>query len=179
MRHGQRILIFAMIVVMLFAELPMGETENTLVFPKKLTTIGEEAYYGTTGVDFVELPEGVKRIESKAFANSTLEEIVLPQSLEYIAPDAFDPPEKVKVYAYVGTYGYRWAVKYGYINEAELAQEFLVDLGLISGVDITGAYDARTRSAVQFVQYLAQDPVNYPETGELNESTMSLIFSSA
>ena len=39
--------------------------------------------------DILILPEGLKRIESKAFSGSRAERIAFPDSLEWIAPDAF------------------------------------------------------------------------------------------
>ena len=53
------------------------------------TVIGVEQYAGAAFTSLV-LPEGVRRIESRAFADSALMVINFPDSLEYIAPDAFD-----------------------------------------------------------------------------------------
>lgn len=56
---------------------------------KAVTVIGECAFWESTLVS-VEIPEGVKRIEDSAFIDSVdLEEIIFPESLEYIGPYAF------------------------------------------------------------------------------------------
>lgn len=57
--------------------------------PAKTTIIEAQAFYGDTSLDEVVLPENLQRIESKAFAYSSVKRIYLPESLNYIAPDAF------------------------------------------------------------------------------------------
>ena len=47
----------------------------TLTLPANLKTIQEEAFYGDTSLDEVVLPEGLERIESRAFAESSVKEI--------------------------------------------------------------------------------------------------------
>ena len=54
-----------------------------------VTVIAAGQYEGSS-MEGIELPEGIKRIESRAFADSALCYINFPRSLEYIAPDAFD-----------------------------------------------------------------------------------------
>lgn len=57
--------------------------------PTSLKVIDVEAFYGAKSIERVILPDGVTRIESKAFVRSGLKRINLPASLQYIAPDAF------------------------------------------------------------------------------------------
>lgn len=67
---------------------PYGD--DILRLPANLRTIEAEAFYGDTSLNYLILPEGIQRIESKAFANSSLRRIYLPDSISYIAPDAFE-----------------------------------------------------------------------------------------
>ena len=78
-----------------------------MTFPAGIKVIGEEAFRLVAGATELILPEGVERIESKAFAGTSLQNVSLPASLEYIADDAFDPT----VYFIVirGTPAARWA----------------------------------------------------------------------
>ena len=94
--------------------------ESVLVMPAALQIINEEAFYGSTSIDRVILSNNVKEIRARAFANSTLSEINLPDSLTFIDPSAFDGPDKVTVTANPGTYAYNWAVANHYIEDTTL-----------------------------------------------------------
>ena len=83
-----------------------GAQAEILTLPGDLTIIETEAFYGTTSVDRVVLQDGVREIGSKAFANSTVTEIVLPASLTEIADDAFEGCESITAVAAEGTYAY-------------------------------------------------------------------------
>ena len=118
MKPMHRILAFALVLVMVFADCGIAAlAQGVLTMPAALKIIDEEAFYGSTSIDKVVLPEGVTEIHSKAFANSTLSEINLPNSLTFIADDAFDGPDKVTVTANPGTVAYDWAVRNLYIND--------------------------------------------------------------
>ena len=72
---------------------------DTLTFSTQLKTIEAQAFMGDTSIEDVVLPEGVLRIESKAFSNSSIASVYLPDSLTYIAPDAFEnTPESFSAY---------------------------------------------------------------------------------
>lgn len=89
---------------------------DVLTLPASLQTIDDEAFYGSTSIGKVVLPDNVKEIRTRAFANSSVTEINLPDSLEYIAEDAFDGSDNVIMVANPGTYAYDWAVDHHYIN---------------------------------------------------------------
>ena len=91
-------------------------SETVTVLPASLEIIEEEAFYGSYALDRVILPEGVREIRDRAFANSGLSKINLPDSLTYISESAFDGPQKVSVSANTGTYAYWWAVNHGYTS---------------------------------------------------------------
>ena len=50
---------------------------------------------GLSSVKKIVFPDDTRRIESRAFANSSLEEVYLPDSVEYIAEDAFEGCENL------------------------------------------------------------------------------------
>lgn len=119
MKSTRRILSFVLILVMIFADGGIAAlAEGVLRMPAALKIIDEEAFYGSTSIDKVTLPEGITEIRSKAFANSTLSEINLPDSLTFIADDAFDGPDKVTITANPGTEAYDWALRNHYIDDA-------------------------------------------------------------
>ena len=101
-----------------------------LELPESLTIIDEEAFYGTDSIDEVLVHDEVTEIRSKAFADSSLTEINLPGSIEYIADDAFDGCEDVAVTAEQGTYAFDWAVEKGYIKVAPAENfEYIIEDG--------------------------------------------------
>ena len=85
--------------------------ENTYTFSENLLVIEQSAFESNPKVDKVVLPEGIRRIEGRAFADSSLREILLPNSLEYIARNAFDGCKNVTHYVYKDSYAHLWAVK--------------------------------------------------------------------
>ena len=121
MKLTRRVLAFVLILVLLLTN--SGVTalaEAVLTMPTALQIIDEEAFYGSTSIDKVVLSNNVTEIRARAFANSTLSEINLPDSLTFIDPSAFDGPEKVTVTANPGTYAYDWAVANHYIDDTAL-----------------------------------------------------------
>ena len=96
----------------------------TLSLPAELAEIGEEAFFGDASLDRVVLPENVKRIGPRAFADSAVREITLPAGVEEIAEDAFDGSALVRVHAAADTYGYDWALRAGYIRPASEPSDF-------------------------------------------------------
>ena len=113
--------------------IPMLSANRVLTLPNALTIIEEEAFYGSPSIDKVVLPQNIKEIHARAFADSTLSEINLPDSLIFISDNAFDGPNKVKVTANQGTYAYNWAVKNGYISSTSPISDF--SIGIIKDED--------------------------------------------
>lgn len=110
MKVIHRITASILILVMAFANSSIAVlAESTLNLPSSLRIIEEEAFYGATSIDKIILSEGITEIREKAFADSTLSEINLPDSLLYIADDAFD--SNVKFSTVEGSYAYSWAKK--------------------------------------------------------------------
>ena len=63
---------------------------DRLVLPADTVEIGEQAFMADTSLDEVILPEGLQRIGPKAFENSSVTRVYLPAGLTDIAADAFD-----------------------------------------------------------------------------------------
>ena len=63
---------------------------ETLTLPSGTVRIEAFAFYSDTSLDEVVLPEGIQFIGEKAFANSSVKKVNLPDSLTSIANDAFD-----------------------------------------------------------------------------------------
>ena len=66
-------------------------TDEKVVIPDGITTIGTNAFAGNTNIHFVTIPEGVTTIEKGAFSNAcNLEGITIPDSVRSISDSAFD-----------------------------------------------------------------------------------------
>lgn len=69
--------------------------------------------YNQVSVNRIELSDGIEKIESQAFQNSAImQPVYLPESLEDIAMDAFDPDCQFTVEK--ESYAYRWANENAY-----------------------------------------------------------------
>ena len=73
-----------------------------------------------SSMSHVTLPDGLLRIESKAFYNCGLSTVYLPSSLTNIAENAFDGNSNMKVVAQPGTYAYNWANRKGFPESVKL-----------------------------------------------------------
>ena len=83
-----------------------------LRIPAETRYIEEEAFCGDISLQVVIIPEGTLTIGPRAFADSSLTQITLPGSLTYIADNALESCENVRVSAAEGTYAYNWAVEH-------------------------------------------------------------------
>ena len=61
-----------------------------MTLPKKVQTIDERAFYGDTSMDEVVMPYGSENIGELAFAYSGLKRITIPNTVSYIADNAFE-----------------------------------------------------------------------------------------
>ena len=86
---------------------------GVLTLPANLQVIDEEAFYKSSSLERVVLPEGVTEIRSRAFADSSLTEINLPDSITFIADDAFGGSALARVNVQPYTYAYSWAEEHG------------------------------------------------------------------
>lgn len=105
----------ALLLAVLLAVGGVASAQSWMELPESLERIEEEAFYDTSAAEAVYVPRGTKQIQTRAFARSGLTEISLPDSLTFIAEDAFEGSSLRTVYALRGTYAYKWAVDHGYI----------------------------------------------------------------
>lgn len=61
----------------------------------QLEVIGDKAFYATTGLEVIKLPDSVKSIGNYAFYKSAITELVLPAALETIGDNAFQECERL------------------------------------------------------------------------------------
>lgn len=81
--------------------------------PSSLTEIGEEAFCGTA-VDAVTMQDAVVSIGEYAFANiPTLQSIEIPESVSFIADNAFQGSESATIYGVAGSYAESWTEEHG------------------------------------------------------------------
>ena len=109
------------IVLALACALASGVAEGALVLPQELERIEEEAFMGSTAFDRAVLPEGLVEIGPRAFADSALQEINLPSSLEIIADDAFENAPLTVVMAPADSTAFEWAVAHGYLDAGQFS----------------------------------------------------------
>ena len=81
------------IVCILMAMISLGNYANasggTIALPQSLTRIEEQSFFSNSSLEEVVLPEGILSIESQAFAYSGVKTINLPETITFIADDAF------------------------------------------------------------------------------------------
>jgi hypothetical protein len=133
MKLTTRRLISLLLCVTVLFSLGAEAWASTLTLPSGLITIGKEAFAGDTALDEVVVPEGTRTIGARAFADSSVRKLKLPQSVTEIAEDAFAgcAPE---VTAVCGSYAFLWAAKRGFIKGPTFEDE--------------SAYDYKTERAV-------------------------------
>lgn len=86
--------------------------EGTLMLPQALKCLEEQAFYKDTAINNVVLPYGITSIGKQAFAYSGVKQINLPESLTFIAEDAFEGCALEKVEAH-GNYALKWCKEHG------------------------------------------------------------------
>ncbi len=131
-----------------------------LTLPENLQVIETEAFYGNTSIGSVVLKGNVTEIQARAFANSSLTDINLPDSIQTIADDAFDGVGPISVTANEGSTAYTWAVEHGYIIPAPVQND--PNGGLRS---ITVHWDASEGAQSYIVAYGTSD--QYAEATEI------------
>lgn len=66
-----------------------GAARGILILPKKTSHIQKNAFYGNKTVETVFIMNSMKKIPSRAFAVSNVEDVVLPDSVKVIGKEAF------------------------------------------------------------------------------------------
>lgn len=104
-----------------WASIPVGYIDlsfleyTTARLPEQVTVLEQEALRGISVERIDARGTGLKRIESGAFADiDDLRSICLDDSVEYIAPDAFEGSSLIWIHCPEGSYAHQWAVENGY-----------------------------------------------------------------
>lgn len=80
--------------------------------PASTFYVDDEAFVGNSTIQSVVAPDGLQVIGTRAFADcANLKCITLPDSVSYIAEDAFENTPDVVIFASVGSYAWQWAEK--------------------------------------------------------------------
>lgn len=104
-----------MILLMIVLSQSSGE-EGVYCLPRNIDTISEMSFYNNTSLRSVILPDGIRKIDSLAFAYSSIIEINMPSSVSEIADDAFEGCSGLKTFtAEEGSYAYEWGREHGYL----------------------------------------------------------------
>ena len=75
---------------------PTGKTETTYTIPSSVTSIGDDAFDGCSGLSEVNIPNSVTSIGNSAFYYcSDLTEVTIPNSVTIIGNDAFTGVKKI------------------------------------------------------------------------------------
>ena len=82
--------------------------------PASTFYVDDEAFVGNSTIQSVVAPDGLQVIGTRAFADcANLKCITLPDSVSYIAEDAFENTPDVVIFANVGSYAWQWAEEQG------------------------------------------------------------------
>ncbi len=144
MRSGIRSLL-ALGLVCILMNAGVFAFASSLDMPEALTIIESEAFYEASSIDKVILAENVTEIRERAFMNSSLSEILLPESVEFIADDAFDGCDNLVITVYKDSYAHRWAafsdVRYEVLDESAAEGQYSIN-GIELKQDADGVYAA-------------------------------------
>ena len=118
--RSRKLIAWVLVLVLISADIcAIAEGFASLILPEAVKIIEEEAFYGDMSIEKVVVPEGATEIGSKAFADSSLREIDLPDTLTTIANDSFEGCADLTVTAPKDSYAYVWAKYKGYIEELQ------------------------------------------------------------
>lgn len=186
MQLKKQIVIFLAIILICVSVSADAKIQDTILLPASIHTIREEAFLGAASIQKVIVPEGVTEIQSRAFAESSLKEINLPDSLESIADDAFQGCENLKVAVSKGSYAHAWALQnpnvhinvYGFeahfidVGQGDSAvvicdnEVLMIDGGKITARDTVYSY-LRDTLNIDHIDYLIATHPHYDHIGGL------------
>lgn len=130
-----------------------AQAENRIVIPQNVSTIQEAAFENVPMQDTeIIFPDSLKRIESRAFAGTDIQNLFLSSGISYIADDAFDGCEAFHPTVYPGTYAADWCTDHG------------VTAYVIQGLGVT----KRTKSEIK--TYIQEHPVDLSSTTEYRKA---------
>jgi hypothetical protein len=86
----RRYIVLTLVALLFLCSSIGASAESASELPANLEAIEEEAFMGSSSLESVILPDGIKYIGDRAFADSSLKQIYMPGSLRTIAENAFD-----------------------------------------------------------------------------------------
>ena len=110
---------WAAIVLCLLASLILllgcasADEASTVELPWQLAAVEKQAFYRVENISRAILPPGTERIEEQAFAYSGLKTVNLPESIDYIALDAFEGCADLVAECAEGSYAYSYCTEKG------------------------------------------------------------------
>lgn len=102
-------LIALILVCAMMLNLCVIAAADTVSLPRNLKEVAEELFTGDTSLDEVVVPYGTESIQSRAFANTTLACVYIPETVTYIAEDAFDGTVYPMIISPAGSYAQAYA----------------------------------------------------------------------
>lgn len=105
---------------------------SSIELPEGVTSIGEQAFSRCTGLKSITIPEGVKKIRTSAFSGcSNLSTIEIPNSVKWMADNTFLGCSNLIIHcmrgSYAETYAQKKSISYQYIVETD----FVVENGVL------------------------------------------------
>jgi hypothetical protein len=159
-------------------EMPASYANSTSDTSGSLFTIGPNAFAGTQLTN-VAIPDGVYRIQERAFDTGVLETVTMPKTVLDIADNAFGSGERhpnLIIYGPIGSAGEYWAhqQKIGFNkpwNEAEEIQEILDRISLMIPIN-PDEINTQAEKLLQekSAQRVAASPVAIPNILRVNSS---------
>lgn len=152
----KRSLCTILLVIVLLSGFQGAASANAFRLPSQLDSVEEEAFYGDQSIEEAVIPEGATHIDKRAFAYSGLSRIVIPDSVNWIAEDAFDGLGTLTVVCPKGSYAYQYISQREWItwvnsatlppvaDDTPLTRESI--LALLDAIDPDGAYIVRNSS---------------------------------
>ncbi len=152
----KRFLCTILLAIVLLSGFQGKASANAFFLPAQLDCIEEEAFYGDRSITEVVIPNGATRIDKRAFAYSGLNRIEIPDSVNWIAEDAFDGLSALTVVCPKGSYAYHYVSQHEWItwensstlppvaDDTPLTRESI--LALLDAIDPDGAYIVRNSS---------------------------------
>ena len=171
-----------LVAILLSFVVVCGALAEDYVIPEGTLVIEKEAFAGT-GFRYddeddggrnsiwytIRLPEGIQRIEERAFADSGIWLINLPDSLEYIAPDAFDGCEDVCATVSLGSYAQEYCASEDINYEVALPEDTtVIGAGQYAGTTFTSLVlpEGITRIESRAFADSAIQSINFPDSLE-------------
>lgn len=101
----------ALTIILLMAALPLSALcEQSFSLPPKLVIIAPSAFENVPIEELV-IPDQVDRIESRSFVGTGVKRVYIPESVSYIAPDAFDLSEELVFVTPPDSYAAQWCAE--------------------------------------------------------------------